>query len=416
MEGSRPRPAESGRGRDAPDPPPAPEGPRRAPLDWVRLLADEVGPRRPTGRAERAAAELLKRALADDGLAAELEEFDGYSTFALPFGITTGLAVAAGLVPRSRPVVRSALALGAAAALASEGGLVRTPISDLLSRRRSQNLVATIEPSGEARRTLCLVCHLDTSRSGLMFDPRFAGHLDAWLYAQSIACMVQAGEPVLGRFGAGRLLAGAARAVLAAGAALLAERELRGEDVPGGNDNASGVAVVASLALELAAEPLASTRVVVLMTGCEEAGMLGAQAFLRSRDTDGWLFVNFDNVGAGTLRYLEREGLVRKWDADPALMAAAARVADEQPELALEPAGGPIGLTYDATPVMARGGRALTFVAGDGGVIPNYHWPTDTAANVDPAALGRAIGVGRSMAAAIDRGDADQAGRDAVPR
>ena len=56
---------------------------------------------------------------------------------------------------------------------------------------------------------------------------------------------------------------------------------------------------------------------------------------------------------------------------------------------------------------MARGGRALTFVAGDGGVIPNYHWPTDTADNVDPAALERALAVGRAIAAAIDAGEAD---------
>ena len=91
-----------------------------------------------------------------------------------------------------------------------------------------------------------------------MFDPRFVRHLNAWLYAQSVACMVQAGEPLLGRFRAGRALTGAARAVLAAGVAVLAERELRGEDVPGGNDNASGVAVVASLALSWRPSP--STR------------------------------------------------------------------------------------------------------------------------------------------------------------
>ncbi|MGZ5359431.1 MAG: M28 family peptidase [Solirubrobacterales bacterium] len=377
------------------------------PLEWVRLLADEVGPRRPTGPAERLASELVRARLASGGLDAELEEFDGYSTFAGPYGIVTGLGLAAGVAPRSRPALRSALALAAAAALASEGRLTRTPVSDLLSRRRSQNVVATIEPRGEAKRTLCLVCHLDTSRSGLMFDPRFVRHLNTWLYAQSVACMVQAGEPLLGRFRAGRALTGAARAVLAAGVAVLAERELRGEDVPGGNDNASGVAVVASLALDLAAEPLDSTRVVVLMTGCEEAGMLGARAFLRSRDTSGWLFVNFDNVGSGTLRYLEREGLVQKWDADPALLALAAGVARDHPHTGLQPAGGPIGLTYDVTPVMARGGRALTFVAGDGGIIPNYHWPTDTADNVEPAALERALAAGRAMAAAIDAGEAD---------
>jgi hypothetical protein len=50
-------------------------------------------------------------------------------------------------------------------------------------------------------------------------------------------------------------------------------------------------------------------------------------------------------------------------------------------------------------------------VAGDRGVIPNYHWPTDTPENLDPAALERAIEVGREMVAAIDRGEADQDAR-----
>jgi hypothetical protein len=148
---------------------------------------------------------------------------------------------------------------------------------------------------------------------------------------------------------------------------------------------------------------------VLLITGCEEAGLLGAQAFLRAHDTSGWLFVNFDNVGGpATLRYIRREGLVQKWDADPALVAIAERIRADRPELGLEPADRPIGLTYDATAVLARGGRALTFVAGDRGVIPNYHSPTDTVENVAPEALSRALEVGREMLRAVDRGEADQ--------
>jgi hypothetical protein len=258
---------------------------------------------------------------------------------------------------------------------------------------------------------VCLVCHLDTSRSGLMFDPRFVAHLTPWLKAQSAACLVAGAEPLLGspRAGAaGRALLAGARAVLAAGLAQVIERELRGEDTPGANDNASGVAVVAELALRLAAEPLESTRVVALMTGCEEAGLLGMHAFLRSRDTSGWIFVNVDNVGGpGTLRYLLEEGFALTWDADPGLVAIARDVAARRSDLGLEPSEGPIGLTYDATPVLARGGRAITLVAGDDGVIPNYHWPTDTTENLDPASIERALGTTSEIVATIDRGEAD---------
>ena len=167
------------------------------------------------------------------------------------------------------------------------------------------------------------------------------------------------------------------------------------------------MAVVAELALELAAEPLEHTRVVALMTGCEEAGLLGAQAFLRSRDTSGWLFLNVDNVGGpATLRYTLHEGLATKWDCDPGLVAIAERIASDAPELGLASSEGPIGLTYDVTPVLARGGRGITLVAGDDGVIPNYHWPTDTPENLDPDSIARALEVARRMVAAVDAGEA----------
>ena len=337
---------------------------------------------------------------------ARIEPFAGYSTFAQPFGAILGLALAPALLPRRMRRTRAALAAGAAAAMVSEGELRSTPLSDALRGAPSQNVVATVEPRGEARRTLCLVGHLDTSRSGLMFHPGFVRWLLPWINAQSTAVAVQAAEPLLRRSRPGRGLAAAARAVVAVGLGLLAERELRGEDTPGANDNASGTAVSIELARAAAEAPLEATRVVLLLTGCEESGLLGMQSFLGSRDTSGWLFVNFDNVGAGTLHFARREGIGHKWDADAALLAIAERVRGERPELGLEPSEGPIGLTYDATPVLSRGGRGLTFVAAVDGVIPNYHWPTDVTANVEPEAIARALEVGAEMIAAIDAGEA----------
>jgi hypothetical protein len=371
------------------------------------LLADEVGPRRPTSPAEREAAERVRDRLGERGLDAELEPFQGLSTFAAPFGVINALALAPALLPRRFARIRSALAVSAAAALVVEGGLKRTPVADAMARGDSQNLVATIEPAGEAGRTLCLVCHLDTSRSGLLFHRALGRHLQPWLAVQSAAGVIQGAEPLLGRSRWGRRLLAACRLVLAAGGALLAERELRGEDVPGANDNASGVAVVAELALELAARPLERTRVVILMSGCEESGLVGAQAFLRSRDTSDWLFLNVDTVGRGVLHYLPSEGIVQKWDSYAGLVSVAEGVAAELPETGLRRAEVPIGLTYDVTPVLAAGGRAITLVAAhEDGVIPDYHLPSDTTANLDPDAVERAHAATRAMVAAIDRGDA----------
>ncbi len=376
-------------------------------LGRIRVLCEEIGPRRPTGEAERRAAERMHDELRAGGIAAELEPFEGYASFIEPYAAILGAALAPALLPRRRWAARSTLALAAAAGLASEGSLRWTPLSDRLSRRPSQNVVAEIAPRGEARRTLCLVCHLDTSRSGMVFHPALAPYLTRVISLQSLAVLAQGAEPLLARSHPGRGVLAAARAIIAVGLVLLVERELRGEDVPGASDNASGAAIAVELALACAAEPPESTRVVLLMTGCEEAGLLGSQAFVRGRDTSGWLFLNFDSLGGpATLRYLRREGVIDKWDADPGLIAAAAAIAERCPDLDLEPTDDPAGLTYDTSVVLARGGRALTLSAQDE-TIPNLHLPSDTYENLDPHVIGRALKTGRELIAAVDRGEAD---------
>jgi peptidase M28-like protein len=383
-----------------------------AALEWVRLLADEVGPRRPTGPAERRAAELVGDRLSKQGVNVEQRPFDGYSTFALPYGVPLGVALLGLPVVKTRPLVASALAAAGAALISAEDGLVNRPLTRVLAKSPSRNLVATIEPREPAERTVCLVCHLDSSRSGLMFHRRFLPFLHAWIATQGAAFGVAVAGPLLRRLPFGRRVLSAAYGVLLVGLGLLIERELRGVDVPGANDNATGVAAVATLASELHADPPASTRVICLFTGSEEAGLLGADAFVRELegtqpDWRSWTFLNFDGVGApATLRFLRQEGVVYKWPADALLAHIAQEISKRRPELGLEGTNHNGGLTYDTTPLMARGGRAITFSTQDE-TIPNYHSPTDTVENLDPPALGRAIEVGREMLAAIDRGEAD---------
>jgi acetylornithine deacetylase/succinyl-diaminopimelate desuccinylase-like protein len=384
-----------------------------AALEWVRLLADEVGPRRPTGPAERRAAELVADRLSRRGLEVERRPFDAYSTFALPYGAALGVALLGMPAARRRPLVASALAAVGAALTSAEDGLINRPLTRAFAKSPSRNLVATIEPRERAERTACLVCHLDSSRSGLMFHPRFLPFLHAWIGVQAAAFGIAVAGPLLRRLSLGRRLIAGAYGVLLAGLSILVERELRGVDVPGASDNATGVAAVATLASELHAEPLTSTRVVCLFTGCEEAGVLGADAFVRELEAGreegwrSWVFLNFDGVGApATLRFLRQEGVLSKWPADAHLARIAGDVSVRRPELGLEGTTHNAGLAYDTTPVMARGGRAITFSTQDL-TIPNYHSPTDTVENLDPSALERAIEVGREMLAAIDRGDAD---------
>jgi len=379
-----------------------------AAMATIAELAEEIGPRRPTGEGEQAAAAALADRLGAAGIDAAAERFDGYSTFAAPFGLILAAAAAPALLPRSRPVLRSALSWLAAAGLVTEGSLRWAPLSALLSRRASRNVVATIEPAGEVERTVCLVAHMDTSRSGLIFSPGLVRFMPAWIAASGGLVLLQALlEPFASVSRRVRLLAGAVRGGLLASIGLLAEREIRGADVPGANDNASGCGVVVALASRLAAEPFESTRIVVLITGCEEAGTLGARAFRDSRDTGNWMFLNFDNVGGpGSVRFLRREGVIDKWDADPGLVDAADRVAAARPDLRMKPEDRPAGLTYDSSPILAAGGRALT-ISNQDGFIPDLHRTSDVFANVDRDGVRRALEAGAELLAAIDGGAAD---------
>jgi hypothetical protein len=376
-------------------------------LQLIEALAGMIGSRRPSTYDELSAALHMRRELSSAGIEARLESFPAYSTFAVPFGLVFGLALAAGILParsRLRPLLAAAAAFGAV----QEGAFAGLGPSILFQRRRSQNLIAEVGPRQEPRRTLCLLSHLDSSRSGLMFHPAVTPHLAPLVGLAGAAVVMQGAEPVLRRARAGRALTAVARTVVAGAAAMLAERELRGVDVPGANDNASGAAACAVLAAERAAEPLESTRLVVLMTGAEEAGVLGARAFLEAHDTRDWLFLNFDGVGAAaSLHFLTREGgSLRSWPADERLLAVAARIAAARSDLRLSGTSRSSGLPYDSTPVLARGGRAITLTVQNGS-IPDYHWPTDTPDRIDADVLSRALEAGREMIAAIDRGEAD---------
>lgn len=380
----------------------------------IDALADEIGPRAPTSPQESAAADWLRGELEGLGLDVRIDEFPAYRSFGRLYIPLFGLALASAL-PIGR--VMRPVCGGAAAAIGFWEGEFRSwgRLTEFVPGR-SRNVSATIEPKGMSQRTVCLVSHLDSSRSGLMFAPSMSPYLGRILAVVSGCVAVNAVglslESRRGRVGrVSRRLAGVARGIIAAALGLVIERELRGEDVPGANDNASGVGACLALVGALRQRPLENTRVVVLATGAEEAGVLGMRRFLDTEETEDWLFLNFDGVGADApLRYLRVEGgPLSPRRADPEMVGVAEAIGRKLPELGLSGCDHGSGLPYDSTAVMARGGRAMT-IACQSESIPNYHRPSDLPAAIGPAALGRAIRLAQEMLEAIDRGEADRVG------
>jgi hypothetical protein len=373
-------------------------------LEVIHLLASEIGPRRPCSAAEARAGRELIAWLQERGIPTDLQEFRGYSSFAHPYAALLSAVLAGGLLQRSGRAAGNLLTVGGLAAFALEGDLRVTPVSDLFSRETSANVVASVAPRDEERACVCLCGHMDTTRSGLMFHPKVLKRLPQLLAVPAISAVVLTAGPLLLRSTLGRRAHAAGIAGIVLSLALLLERELLGEDVPGANDNASGTAVACQLAVECAAEPLEHTRVDLLITGCEESGLLGSQAHIRSdperaRRTT---FLNFDTVGGDVpLTYVMGEGGVLKRPASPRLVAMLERIARRRPELGLRPSPATAGLPTDATTALAHGCEAVTLLAR-ADTIPNYHWPTDTYENVAPATVARAVEAGRELLGEVD--------------
>jgi hypothetical protein len=381
----------------------------QAALDIIRMLASDIGPRRPCSEAEKRAADALVAWLNTHGVNAHTEEFRGYSTFAKPYALLFGACLAGGLLQRSpaapAPAAGTALAAASVIAASLEADLRWTPVSDALSTEPSVNVLGRVPARGPTRRRICLVGHLDTSRSGAIFHPAVVPHLAKVLQMPAISSLLLATGPLVRRLPGGRAIHGAALAGMAISLAALAERELRGQDVPGASDNASGAAVAMQLAAECAAAPLEHTEVDLLITSCEESGMLGSQAYarrhkLRAAETT---FINFDTVGGpAPLTYILREGsATANRPASDTLIRLLEQIASRRPDLDLGPARTTPGLPTDATPMRARGWEAVTLLA-QGDTIPNYHWPTDTYENIDPDTVGRTLETGRELLRALD--------------
>jgi len=342
---------------------------------WEGLAAFE---HRGTGTAlEREAAHWLAAYLEARGFSPRVQRFPAPASWG-PEVLAVSLALGLGAVLGQVWLA----ALGLYGFWAYFSGWPR-PWQGLFARARSQNVLAE---AGRGPRTLVLMAHYDTAKTYWTYDPkRVRGFRATFLLNAALAALA---VPAAGWGG----LAGTALGVyFLVQAGLLGWRELTAPYVNGANDNASGVAVATGLFLELAENPPAGWRVVLALTGAEETGAAGAEALCRSGELpqDAWI-LNVDNVGAGGLYYATGEGMLAYYRYRGPLVAAAERTPGARPVA--------YRLAYfDTLPCARRRRTVLTLVRLEGGVPPNWHWPSDRPEAVDWAAVEATLAYARRL-------------------
>ena len=323
----------------------------------------------------------------------------------LPFVVHFGLLLLAGLCGLWRSDVALAVSLLVAVSLYGALTMRFRWLGRLTALRTSANVIGRIAPaSGSVRQTLILCAHHDTQKPGLLFRQsvqRAVLALERHPEARNTSPFLLSWLAALAQ--CALLGAMAARCSWVPPAALLGPIAVHAVTllvlgqwtwcrgwVMGANDNATGVAVMLEAGSELVRQPLRHCEVLLLSSGCEEAGCGGVLDFLkrhaRELDRRSTAMVVVDTVGAGALRYMTDEHMLGRHRACPELLSHLEALRGTEAFAAIRPYS--MGLFTDATAAMAQGYRAVALIGMDlEWVVRHYHQPSDTLAALDPSKL-----------------------------
>src|SRR5450755_163095 len=258
----------------------------------------------------------------------------------------------------------------------------------LIPRFTSQNVFTG--PTRRVERTIFVTAHYDTQRGSFLFHPKFVDHLPLFFNVcyGSVVVAVAGVAMDAANFAAAVCVLWAALILCSCACAVYLAAEITGRYTPGANDNGTGVALALWLAAEYARRPddfPPECDLRFLFTGSEEAGCRGMKAFLKSHrqlDPGHARFVNLDNLGTGITTWLSGEGMLFYRRAGATLLRIARAMGENAARPLQEKSN--LLLPTDALPPAALGFEAISFLGKDAaGRMGNYHWHTDTFANVD---------------------------------
>jgi Peptidase family M28 len=342
-------------------------------------------------------------------------------SYHLALALLAAVAVVGSVVSVSSPALGVVILLIASAAIYGDLTGRPSPIRWLTSPRDTAN-VSSPGHLPDAPHRVVLTAHHDAAHGGLLYArrrrrrrrpsplSRLAGRVDLVFWSAMAALAAAVVRLVSGwDTNAMSAIQFVPAVVLIVLAALLIDTALA-RVVPGASDNASGVAAVLEVAERLERRPTENVDVWIVFPGAKEGFMLGMRAWLGEHGdelhTDRTWFVNVDTVGNGQMHHATAEGFGLLFRHDNRLAAACER-------LGSRPYIWRLG-TDGVVPAM-RGYPSITLCALEQGRIPNFHRPSDTIENVDPAAVERAADLVEGLVRRIDGAFAQEPSADRMP-
>jgi hypothetical protein len=379
----------------------------------------DIGPRPPGSDGERAASRLVSKELGSLGLEVQEESFKTPVSSAWSSALVRAMApLGLVLFPLSPALSFLLVSLGFFFYLLEEHG--RSPFLHLQPHRRSANVVARVEPVRKAERRLVIMAHLDSPRSAFYYHPRltrffrllllsdFLGQVLAFMLA-----VVLFGGHLL-HMDKGKLLYLWKLSLIPVVPLFLAfastlHKALFGKATPGGNDNASGVAVALQLASLYSKRRPLQTELWFAFTGASDAGGEGLKFLLKKhkKELRKAYFIVLDQVGRGFPLCYRREGRLIPFRADRNLFNLARHISRTYVHYT---AGAKANSLYNGEgyQLLSRGRKALTVSTRANGGNPRYwRWKKDDYYNVDPRSLRLSTDFVQTLVDHLDRHGTD---------
>ena len=298
-------------------------------LNHIRALAVEIGPRGPTRPGERQGALYAQAEFEKMGLQPAFETFSSARSIFHPHLLASGLMLLAFIMfplgGKITVILAALLSIFVLVCELLELSFQNNPFRKIVPKGESQNVFAVIPSTGEHKRDLVLVGHLDSQRTPTIFSTRgwvkvydrFTMVLFASLILQIIIYSLAIFFQIPWAWYAS--IPTALCAILLAVMCLQAEAT---QFTAGANDNASAVGMVLALAEEFAVQPLQHTRVFAVCTGCEEVQHYGMIDFYKRHQSElkNPTALVFEMLGCASPAWLTKEGIIVPFKADPRLV------------------------------------------------------------------------------------------------